>query len=193
MVRKFSMGHLQWPIHLGYQAVCVVDLIFYLWNIDVSSIISATFSSIGPILRAVNRFGDFKKHALTAPPGGNRKIRLHAIVRTDVLLSSYKASAQSAESPDPWNDLNFSRGHSRSTPGKMEKWSTPLQCHWENSKNQACNDCADWCLVSSYQISAQSDTYCSLWIDLKFSRGAPHRAPGRNRKIRLRTIVRINV
>ena len=35
----------------------------------------------------------FKWHAPTAPPGGNRKIRLRAIVRTD-LVSSYQVLAQ---------------------------------------------------------------------------------------------------
>ena len=52
---------------------------------------SSTISSIDPILTALKRFEDFKsihfiqansfRHALTATTGGNRKIRLKAIVR----------------------------------------------------------------------------------------------------------------
>ena len=35
----------------------------------------------------------------------------------------------------------------------------------------------DWCLVSSHQVSAQLDTICCLWIELKISRGAPPQRP----------------
>ena len=40
-------------------------------------------------------------------------------------------------------------------------------------KHPAHNECADWCLVLSYQVSAQSNKYCRLWIDYKISVGAP--------------------
>ena len=76
-----------------------------------------------------------------------------------------------------------------SRPRKIQKfWAPPLHL-----KNPAHNDCADWCLVSSNQLSAQSDKYCRLWIDLKISRcGSPQRPMRENRNIQLQTIVRID-
>ena len=46
----------------------------------------------------------------------------------------------------------------------------PLPLHLKNLTH---NDCADWCLVLLYQISAESDQYCMQWIDLKIWRVAP--------------------
>ena len=46
-------------------------------------------------------------------------------------------------------------------------------------KNPADNDCADRCLILSYQVSAQSDKNCKLSIGLNISRCAP---PGRKLK-----------
>ena len=47
----------------------------------------------------------------------------------------------------------------------LEFWAPPFA-----PKNRSHNDCADWWLVLSYRVSAQSK-YCRLWIDLKISRG----------------------
>ena len=59
------------------------------------------------------------------------------------------------------------RKHVQMTSAILEFWASSL--HLNNSHN----DCADWCLVLSYYVSAQSDEYCRLWIDLKISRWAP--------------------
>ena len=50
---------------------------------------------------------------------------------------------------------------------------TKMWKKWVHSFILTPSDCADWCLVSAYQVSAQSDYYCRLGIDLKISRGAP--------------------
>ena len=62
------------------------------------------------------------------------------------------------------NRLETFKGHAPTAPpgGKL--------------KNPAWHDCADWCPVSSYQVSAQSADKCKLWINLKTSRSAPPRA-----------------
>ena len=49
-----------------------------------------------------------------------------------------------------------------------------LLLHLENSSH---DDCADWCLVSSHQVSAKSAKYCRLWTDLKISKCASYSTP----------------
>ena len=49
----------------------------------------------------------------------------------------------------------------------------PYSISWEKIKNPAPRDCADWCLVWPYQVSAHLEEYCRLWIDLKIFRDAP--------------------
>ena len=56
----------------------------------------------------------------------------------------------------------------------------PNSTTWGKSNNPTPSDRADWSLVPSYQVSAQSDKNCRLLIDSNISRGAPPTAsPGR--------------
>ena len=57
------------------------------------------------------------------------------------------------------------------------------------TKSSAPSDCANWYLLSFYQVSNKSDKYCWLWIDLN-SKSAPLDG---NRKMQLQAIVWIDV
>ena len=79
-----------------------------------------------------------------------------------------------------WIDLKIARG---APPQRPLKRNRKIRWTW-----------VDWCLGSSYQVSAQSDKNCRLWIDFNISRGVPPQRPlGENRKIRDWATMRINV
>ena len=64
------------------------------------------------------------------------------------------------------------------TVGCESNWKLQETCphssSWEEIK---ISGSARFCGLSSYQVSAQSDEYCRLWINLKISRGAPPQRP----------------
>ena len=65
---------------------------------------------------------------------------------------------------------------------RSEDFKTHAQTALQGENSARC-DCSDWCLVSSYQVLAQSDKICRLKIDSNISRSAPpqhHRGKSKN-------------
>ena len=138
-----------------------------------------SFSSIGSILRAVNRFEDFMGHAHTAPPGGNRKsgsLRLCGLLSSNLLRSFISIS----RIPRAVNRLEDFTEHTHfSDPGM-----------WEVEKSFSYRLCK---LMSRIILSSspQSNKTGSRLDGSK--RHASTEPSGRKSKIRLRAIVRTDV
>ena len=124
----------------------------------------------------------FRKARLNSAPSRTREIWLRAIVRTDAYYHLAKFH------------FNRIRTVSCGAIGKSQEARPTAAPSEKKSKNSAVQDCADWYLVSSHQVPAESDEHCGPWIDLKISRGAPPQRPMEgNRKIRLRAIEHTHV
>ena len=114
----------------------------------------------------------FQDARLKVPPGGKSKNPAPHNCADGRVISPYQVTVESDKNCRLWRFQN--------EPPHCLSWRLWIDLKISGgappgikSKNPAPQDYVDWCLVSSYQVPAQSDDYCRLWIDLKISRGAP--------------------